>query len=191
MEANALVAAGEGQSTYEGDEMVVPVMSETSAVLLLVGLFLAAMTPLTLLPLFLTDSQGRRRVGVITAVSILAAGVSTLVAVFVGMKWNSMGDYGVVGTSMPLTKVMLFIVEKPEDVAALHLRQQEELDKRAVESTQKKEELLQQCQLMRIAEHNQKFQSSWASFLTFTCWLLFVTRLTLAGSGHGAGRYAR
>jgi len=33
-------------------------------------------------------------VGVITAVSILAAGVSTLVAVFVGMKWNSMGDYG-------------------------------------------------------------------------------------------------
>ncbi len=50
--------------------------------------------PLTLLPLFLRDSQGRRRVGVITAVSILAAGVSTLVAVFVGMKWNSMGDYG-------------------------------------------------------------------------------------------------
>jgi hypothetical protein len=46
--------------------------------------------------------------------------------------------------SMPLTKVMLFIVGKPEDVAALHLRQQEELDKRAVESTQKKEELLQQ-----------------------------------------------
>lgn len=44
MEANALVAAGEGQSTYEGDEMVVPVMSETSAVLLLVGLFLAAMS---------------------------------------------------------------------------------------------------------------------------------------------------
>ncbi len=61
--------------------------------------------------------------------------------------------------SMPLTKVMLFIVEKPEDVAALHLRQQEEPDKRAVESTQKKEELLQQHRLMRIAEHNQKFQS--------------------------------
>jgi hypothetical protein len=33
-------------------------------------------------------------VGVITAVSILAAGVSILVAVFVGMKWNSLGDYG-------------------------------------------------------------------------------------------------
>lgn len=44
MEANALVAAGEGQSTYEGDEMVLPVMSETNAVLLLVGLFLAAMS---------------------------------------------------------------------------------------------------------------------------------------------------
>ncbi len=44
MEANALVAAGEGQSTYEGDETVVPVMSETNAVLLLVGLFLAAMS---------------------------------------------------------------------------------------------------------------------------------------------------
>jgi hypothetical protein len=50
--------------------------------------------PLTLLPLFLRDSRRRRQVGVITAVSILAAGVSTLVAVFVGMKWNSMGDYG-------------------------------------------------------------------------------------------------
>jgi myo-inositol catabolism protein IolC len=74
-----------------------------------------------------------------------------------------------VGTSMPLTKVILFIVEKPEDVAALRLRQQEELDKRAQESAQKKKELLQQRRLMRIAEHNQKFQSS----------------------GHGAGRYAR
>ncbi len=61
--------------------------------------------------------------------------------------------------SMPLTKVMLFIVEKPEDVAALRLRQQEELDKRAQESAQKKKELLQQRRLMRIAEHNQKFQS--------------------------------
>jgi myo-inositol catabolism protein IolC len=61
--------------------------------------------------------------------------------------------------SMPLTKVMLFIVEKPEDVAALRLRQQEELDKRAQESAQKKEELLQQHRLLRIAEHNQKFQS--------------------------------
>jgi len=60
---------------------------------------------------------------------------------------------------MPLTKVMLFIVEKPEDVAALRLRQQEELDKRAQESAQKKKELLQQHRLMRIAEHNQKFQS--------------------------------
>jgi myo-inositol catabolism protein IolC len=60
--------------------------------------------------------------------------------------------------SMPLTKVM-FIVEKPEDVAALRLRQQEELDKRAQESAQKKKELLQQRRLMRIAEHNQKFQS--------------------------------
>jgi myo-inositol catabolism protein IolC len=60
---------------------------------------------------------------------------------------------------MPLTKVMLFIVEKPEDVAALRLRQQEELDKRAQESAQKKKELLQQRRLMRIAEHNQKFQS--------------------------------
>ncbi len=60
--------------------------------------------------------------------------------------------------SMLLTKVM-FIVEKPEDVAALRLRQQEELDKRAQESAQKKKELLQQRRLMRIAEHNQKFQS--------------------------------
>jgi hypothetical protein len=32
------------QSTYEGHQMVVPVMSETSALLLLVGLFLAAMS---------------------------------------------------------------------------------------------------------------------------------------------------
>ncbi|CAK9860398.1 unnamed protein product [Sphagnum jensenii] len=225
MEANALVAAGEGQSAYEGDEMVVPVMSETSAVLLLVGLFLAAMTPLTLLPLFLRDSQGRRRVGVITAVSILAAGVSTLVAVFVGMKWNSMGDYGeMVHSGIALLYAMTRLPENiilwmdsgeglrfifqvlfscvsciflcswilpvlqkgasffhtqtqgtdnksvsPEDVAALRLRQQEELDKRAQESAQKKKELLQQRRLMRIAEHNQKFQSS----------------------GHGAGRYAR
>jgi myo-inositol catabolism protein IolC len=61
--------------------------------------------------------------------------------------------------SMPLTKVMLFIVEKPEDVAALRLRQQEELYKRAQEIAQKKKELLQQRRLMRIAEHNQKFQS--------------------------------
>ncbi|KAH8947257.1 hypothetical protein BDL97_11G030500 [Sphagnum fallax] len=162
MEANALVAAGEGQSTYEGDEMVVPVMSETSAVLLLVGLFLAAM--MTQLPgniiLWMDSGEGLRFIFQVlfSCVSCIFLCSWILPVLQKGASFFHTQTQGTDNKSV-----------SPEDVAALRLRQQEELDKRAQESAQKKKELLQQRRLMRIAEHNQKFQSS----------------------GHGAGRYAR
>lgn len=62
--------------------------------------------PLTLLPLMLRDSQGRRRVGWKTAIATLAAGVATLTSVLAAMKWDQVAPYAkfaLVGTQNTFT----------------------------------------------------------------------------------------
>lgn len=68
-------------------------MQEITAVLMLLGMFLTAMSPLLLLPLCLTDAQGRRWVGGRTGLCIFGVGVSTILAFLITVNWHLVAPY--------------------------------------------------------------------------------------------------
>ncbi|KAG0610994.1 hypothetical protein M758_7G106600 [Ceratodon purpureus] len=68
-------------------------MQEITAVLKLLGMFLTAMSPLLLLPLFAADAQGRRWVEGRTGLCIFGVGVSTILTFLIAVNWDLVAPY--------------------------------------------------------------------------------------------------
>uniref|UniRef100_A9TQU0 Uncharacterized protein n=1 Tax=Physcomitrium patens TaxID=3218 RepID=A9TQU0_PHYPA len=98
------------------EDGVKPPIHESSAILLLLGSFLAAMSPLLLVPLFLTDSQGRRWIGAKIGLCIFGFGFTTILGVLTTTNWRVVAPY--VGMSLEALQSAFNVAkELPGDLA--------------------------------------------------------------------------
>lgn len=90
-------------------------MDEMKAIVFILGMFLAAMSPLVLLPLFLTDAEGRRWVRGRTSLCIFGVGVLAIVSALVTVNWHVVAPYA--ETSSAISQALFKVAKQfPGDV---------------------------------------------------------------------------